>query len=130
MTDKNENIYFDFSKNFWCALWCPNATNLMNKGIQRFKEVFNSCRPHHKKGNLIRGFLFCCLTNIRQKLRVGAVLREQNALPCESCATNYWLAKDAIDNGGAGRAAKGAIPGRSLARYSVATLLTPTTKIG
>jgi hypothetical protein len=39
-------------------------------------------------------------------LRVGAVLREQNALPYESSVTNCWLAKDAIDNGGAGRSAQ------------------------
>ena len=27
--------------------------------------VFNSCRPHHKKGNLIRGFLFCFVVDSR-----------------------------------------------------------------
>ena len=37
-------------------------------------------------------------------------MREQNALPYESSVTNCWLAKDAIDNGGAGRATKSAIP--------------------
>ena len=86
---------------------------------------------------------FCLFRFFRQELWVGAVLREQNALPYESSVTNCRLAKDAIDNGGAGRAAKSAIPGRSLARYSgrslhslfrryapYATLLTPTTKIG
>ena len=45
-----------------------------------------------------------------QDLRVGAVLREQNALPCKSSETVYLTAKDAIDNGGAGRTAKGANP--------------------
>ena len=61
---------------------------------------------------------------------MGAVLRERNALPYESSVTNCRLAKDAIDNGGAERAAKSAIPGRSLARYSVAKLLTTASKLG
>ncbi len=51
------------------------------------------------------------------ELRVGAVLREQNALPTPLSITIYLTAKDAINNGGAGRAAKSA------------TLTTSTTKI-
>ena len=64
-------------KNFWCALWCSNATTLMNKGIQRFDEVFNSCRPHHKKGNLIRGFLFCFVVDSRANMQIIAGSREK-----------------------------------------------------
>ena len=41
---------------------------------------------------------------------MGAVLREQNALPCDIWITMNLTAKAAIDNGGAGRAAKGATP--------------------
>ena len=41
---------------------------------------------------------------------VGAVLREQNALPYEGRGTKYLTAKAAIDNCRAGRAAKGASP--------------------
>ena len=41
---------------------------------------------------------------------MGAVLREQNALPTKLLCQKYLTAKDAIDNGGAGRAAKGATP--------------------
>ena len=41
---------------------------------------------------------------------MGAVLREQNALPTRLSIALYLTAKDAIDNGGAGRAAKGARP--------------------
>ena len=41
---------------------------------------------------------------------MGAVLREQNALPKPSRVIDSLTAKDAIDNGGAGRAAKGANP--------------------
>ena len=41
---------------------------------------------------------------------MGAVLREQNALPDRNAVTQDPKAKDAIDNGGAGRAAKSAIP--------------------
>ena len=41
---------------------------------------------------------------------MGAVLREQNALPNVGWVTKKKTAKDAIDNGGAGRAAKGANP--------------------
>ena len=40
----------------------------------------------------------------------GAVLREQNALPCEGWITACMKAKDDVDNVGAGRAAKGANP--------------------
>ena len=41
---------------------------------------------------------------------MGAVSRERNALPNKDCVANNFTAKDAIDNGGAGRAAKGANP--------------------
>ena len=41
-------------------------------------------------------------------LEGGAVLREQNALPCGSWITVSPTAKDDVDNVGAGRAAKGA----------------------
>jgi len=41
---------------------------------------------------------------------VGVVLREQNALPNDGRITKHLMAKDAIDNGGTGRAAKGANP--------------------
>ena len=37
-------------------------------------------------------------------------LNAQNALPNRAKSTEYLTAKDAIDNGGAGRAAKGATP--------------------
>ena len=39
-----------------------------------------------------------------------AVLREQNALPTTRLLGVLFAAKDAIDNGGAGRAAKGGNP--------------------
>ena len=48
---------------------------------------------------------------------MGAVLRKQNALPTQLIITYHLTAKDAIDNGGAGRAAKSA------------TLTTSTTRI-
>ena len=44
------------------------------------------------------------------ELRVGAVLREQNALPYEAWIMENLTAKDDVDNVGAGRAAKGANP--------------------
>ena len=50
------------------------------------------------------------LPNPEEDLRVGAVLRVQNALPTAVILTSNLTAKDAIDNGGAGRAAKGANP--------------------
>ena len=46
----------------------------------------------------------------RQELKVGASLREQNALPHEAWTTVDPLAKDDVNNVGAGRAAKGATP--------------------
>jgi hypothetical protein len=49
---------------------------------------------------------------------VGAVLREQNALPYEAWIMKNLTAKDDVDNVGAGRAAKGANPVAFLAlRY-------------
>ncbi len=54
--------------------------------------------------------LLCFLPNVEEDSREGAVLREQNALPTKAICTNNSTAKDAIDNGGAGRAAKGANP--------------------
>ena len=39
---------------------------------------------------------------------MGAVLREQNALPRDICTANYSMAKPDVSNVGAGRAAKGA----------------------
>ena len=41
---------------------------------------------------------------------MGAVLREQNALPYEAWKTRDLTAKTDVDNVGAGRAAKGASP--------------------
>ena len=41
---------------------------------------------------------------------MGAVLREQNALPYEAWIMKNLTAKDDVDNVGAGRAAKGTIP--------------------
>ena len=54
--------------------------------------------------------VFCDLLNRRRDSRVGAVLREQNALPYGSWVMINLTAKAAIDNCRAGRAAKGANP--------------------
>ena len=55
-------------------------------------------------------FLFGTDTRIEEDSMVGAVLREQNALPCGRWITVSPTAKDDVDNVGAGRAAKGANP--------------------
>ena len=47
---------------------------------------------------------------IERDSRVGAVLREQNALPYGDWITIKLTAKDDVDNVGAGRAAKGENP--------------------
>ena len=47
---------------------------------------------------------------MKRDSRVGAVLREQNALPYETWIMKNLTAKDDVDNVGAGRAAKGANP--------------------
>ena len=47
---------------------------------------------------------------MQRGLRVGAVLREQNALPKTAWETGDLTAKPDVDNVGAGRAAKGASP--------------------
>ena len=54
-------------------------------------------------------FLFDSNVNERD-LRVGAILRKQNALPYEAWPKNNTLAKDDVNNIGAGRAAKGENP--------------------
>ena len=54
--------------------------------------------------------LFLDFYSLRRDSRVGAVLREQNALPYEAWITKKLTAKDDVNNVGAGRAAKGAIP--------------------
>ena len=52
----------------------------------------------------------CVVPKMKRDSRVGAVLREQNALPYETWITVFSLAKDDVDNVGAGRAAKGENP--------------------
>ena len=75
---------------------------------------------------------------------MGAILREQNALPYEAWTMANPLAKDDVNNVGAGRAAKGAIPVSRITqlcpiradswtlvpRYSVASLLATAPKSG
>ena len=51
---------------------------------------------------------FFIVSALRRDFRVGAVLREQNALPYEVWIMKNLTAKDDVDNVGAGRAAKGA----------------------
>ena len=53
---------------------------------------------------------FFCVLWIWTDLRVGAVLREQNALPCEARKQALSSAKDDVNNVGAGRVAKSANP--------------------
>ena len=67
---------------------------------------FLSTAPN-KRAPLAGAFLFGMFLSIRQELRVGAVLREQNALPRDICTANYSMAKPDVSNVGAGRAAKG-----------------------
>jgi len=54
--------------------------------------------------------LFSYIPNFEEDLRVGAVLREQNALPNGAYITKYSTAKATIDNCRAGRDAKVANP--------------------
>jgi hypothetical protein len=58
-------------------------------------------------------YFFYCFSVMQRDLRVGAVLREQNALPYKVWKTRDLTAKPDVDNVGAGRTAKGASPGRS-----------------
>ena len=78
----------------------------MRERIRRFKS---SSLRQQKRNDFYR-FFFVYVSNFEEDLRVGAVLREQNALPVSVYATKSSTAKDAIDNGGAGRDAKGANP--------------------
>ena len=73
-------------------------------------QGFKSLCLHQKNKHPIVGVYFFALSTIQRDLRVGAVLQEQNALPRMPPHTVESTAKDAIDNGGAGRAAKGATP--------------------
>ena len=73
---------------------------------------FESSSLRQTKRTPKHGCSFCLVwgTGIEEDSRVGAVLREQNALPCGSWITVSPTAKDDVDNVGAGRAAKGANP--------------------
>ena len=98
----------------------------------------------NKKTDFCSVFFVCTGITFRGGIRGWEPFCESKTLcPIQFSFSIYLTAKDAIDNGGAGRAAKSALPGRSLARYSgrslhslfrryapYATLLTPTTKIG
>ena len=78
---------------------------------------FLSTAPN-KRAPFTGAFLFGMIRVYRQELRVGAVLREQNALPYDTRKLSCLMAKDDVDNVGAGRAAKGAIPvDRTKMRY-------------
>ena len=55
-------------------------------------------------------FSFLVCTEYAKGFEGGAVLREQNALPYEAWIIISLMAKSAIDNCRAGRAAKGANP--------------------
>ena len=79
----------------------------MRERIRRFKS--SSLRQQTRDGFLP----IPCLSFLRileEDLRVGAVLQEQNALPTTRLFYVLFAAKDAIDNGGAGRAAKSGNP--------------------
>ena len=72
---------------------------------------FKSCCLHHEKQRSPRVDLcFSLCSDLQQGLRVGAVLREQNALPHKETKPLKKTAKATIDNCRAGRAAKGASP--------------------
>ena len=71
---------------------------------------FESRRLDQKSENGIFHSRIFGLRDLRRDSRVGAVLREQNALPYCGRLTKNLTAKDAIDDGGAGRAAKGSNP--------------------
>ncbi|MBQ8230037.1 MAG: hypothetical protein IJZ32_05035 [Clostridia bacterium] len=64
--------------------------------------------PKTTRGHFVPLVVF--YTAIRRDSRVGAVLREQNALPQKSRIAINLTAKAAIDNCRAGRAAKGENP--------------------
>ena len=74
---------------------------------RRFKS--SSLRQTKKEGFAFL-FLFGDTGRIEEDLRVGAVWREPNALPRGALMIVILLAKEAIDNCRAGRAAKGANP--------------------
>ena len=63
-----------------------------------------------QKGYAKRHIPFVLYLGLKRDSRVGAVLREQNALPCGAMVKCCLKAKDDVDNVEAGRAAKGANP--------------------
>ena len=71
---------------------------------------FESLRPHQKMRYPKRGISFFRYARIRRDSRVGAVLRQQNALPYDAWVKIDLLAKDDVNNVGAGRTAKGENP--------------------
>ncbi len=81
-----------------------------NRVLQECNRRFKSSSLRQRKKTVFRPSFFFCSTDFEEDLRVGAVLQKQNTLPTHLSFTSNLTAKDAIDNGGAGRAAKGANP--------------------
>ena len=76
--------------------------------MQECIQGFKSLSLRHEKRIGILPVRFSLYIDFERDLRVGAVLREQNALPNGGKTTENSTAKSTIDNCRAGRAAKGA----------------------
>ena len=61
--------------------WRINAESLINKGFQHIGIRFKSRRLNQKIQHIADVLYFFIVSALRRGLRVGAVLREQNALP-------------------------------------------------
>ena len=104
MTNPNDYAIIVSLMRSWRNWQTRKTKDLVGNSMQ---VQFLSTAPN-KRAPLAGAFLFGMFLSIRQELRVGAVLREQNALPRDICTTNYSMAKPDVSNVGAGRAAKGA----------------------
>jgi len=92
---------------------CKSSKKLLYDASGRKGRGFESRRLDQKQPYHVGDTAAFLLRGMRRDSRVGAVLREQNALPNGGWITVKLTAKDDVDNVGAGRAAKGANPGRS-----------------
>ena len=84
---------------------CPKPRNRSVQKMLAFSLAFTPSpgQRHQKRITQFRVILFCFLSFIWLDLRVGAVLREQNALPYGVRIILHPLAKDDVNNVGAGR---------------------------
>ena len=69
------------------------SQTLINKGVLQFRHVFKSRRLNQKIQYIADVLYFFIVSALQRDLRVGAVLREQNALPYKTWKNVEFVGK-------------------------------------